>query len=366
MVKKVFMIGGLLVIVAVVLFFAIDGSAKKDDTIKTVAVEKGSIIDKALAVGRIDPRKEITVKSKISGIIKKTFVDIGDKVEVGDPLFEIAPDPTPIELSEATREVEIRQVSFDNAKREFERSESLIAKNLVSSQDYDSKKAACDEARLRLQLSKERLSLIKSGRTNSTDKEVANIIRATVSGTVLSRLVEEGDPVVPLTSYQAGTDLMSLAKMEDLIFKGNVDEIDVGKLSLGMDTEIEIGALSSADKVNGKLTKISPKAHKEEGSTMFGVENEITETGNKFLRAGYSANADVIIRKKEDILLIPERLLKTRDSVQFVEVQDSLTGISERIVKTGLSDGIRIEIVEGVKEGELIVERPPKEISIAD
>ena len=366
MVKKILLITCTVVIVAAVLFFAITGSATKDEEYRTFAVEKGSIIDKALAVGKIDPRQEVTVKSKLPGIVKKIYVEIGDKVEIGDPLFEISPDPTPIELTQAQRDVEIRQVTYDNAKRELKRSKSLKEKNLISSQDYDTKEASCEESRLRLQLSKEKLSLIKSGRTSSSDKEFANLIRSTISGTVLSRLVEEGDPVVPLTSYQAGTDLMSLAKMDDLIFKGNVDEIDVGKLVVGMNTEIEIGALSSENKIDGILTKISPKAHKEEGSTMFGVEIEIDNSGDIFLRAGYSANAEVVIRKKVDILLIPERLLILRDSSQFVEVEDSLKVITEREVTTGLSDGIRIEIIEGVDEGELIVERPPKEISISD
>jgi HlyD family secretion protein len=157
---------------------------------------------------------------------------------------------------------------------------------------------------------------------------------------------------------------MTLAKMDDLIFKGNVDEIDVGKLREGMQAEIEIGALSSKDRVIGVLTKISPKAHKEEGSTLFEVEITISDIGSTFLRAGYSANADVIITKKEDIVLIPERLIHMRDSASFIEIQDSALIISEREIETGLSDGINIEVVSGVEEGELVVERPPKDIEI--
>ena len=199
-----------------------------------------------------------------------------------------------------------------------------------------------------------------------SDGNVDNIIKSPISGTVLSRLVEEGDPVVPLTSYQAGTELMTLAKMDNLIFKGNVDEIDVGKLAEGMPAEIEIGALSSQDKVSGIVTKISPKAHKEEGSTLFEVEVQIDDVGATFLRAGYSANADVIITRKEDIVLIPERLIKTRDSLQYVEVEDSLKVITEREVKTGLSDGVNIEISSGLDSGEVLVERPPKDIEVWD
>ncbi len=362
MLKKIILIAFIVIIVGSVLFFAIDGSAKKEDGYKTFPVERGEIIDKALAVGRIVPRKEISIKSKISGIVKKIYVDIGDKVKKGDPLLDISPDPTPLEFTEAKRQVEISQVAYENAKREFERTKALRDKQLISHQEYERARADFEEAELRLKLAQEKLSLIESGKTEIADYKVNNVIKSPIDGTVLSLLVEEGDPVVPLTSYQAGTDLMTLAQMDDLIFRGNVDEIDVGKLKEGMPVEIEVGALPN-EKISGVLTQISPKAHKEEGSTLFEVEISIDNTGGKMLRAGYSANADIIITKKEDILLIPERLVKMKDSVATVEVADSAGTITTREVTTGLSDGINIEVVEGLEEGELLVERPPKEIT---
>jgi len=362
MFKKVFMSIIVLAVIGGVLFFAIDGAAKKGEGLKTVPVERGSIIDKALAVGQIEPKLEIAVKSKISGIVRKTYVDIGDYVKAGDPLFDIAPDPTPLEFAEAKRQVEIYQVGYTNAKREFDRVRALKDKQLISHQQYDSQLAQHDEAKLRLELAKEKLALIESGTSRVADREVDNTIRSPIAGTVLSRQVEEGDPVVPLTSYQAGTELMTLAEMDDLVFKGNVDEIDVGKLSEGMVVEIEIGAIPN-EKVSGVLSRISPKAHKEEGSTVFEVEIILTDVGSMFLRAGYSANADIIITRKEEILLIPERLVKMEDSVMQVEVQDTAAVITTREITTGLSDGINIEVVEGLEEGELLVERPPKEIT---
>ncbi|MCK4573572.1 MAG: efflux RND transporter periplasmic adaptor subunit [candidate division Zixibacteria bacterium] len=362
MFKKVFMSIIVLAVIGGVLFFAIDGAAKKGEGLKTVPVERGSIIDKALAVGQIEPKLEIAVKSKISGIVRKTYVDIGDYVKAGDPLFDIAPDPTPLEFAEAKRQVEIYQVGYTNTKREFDRVRALKDKQLISHQQYDSQLAQHDEAKLRLELAQEKLALIESGKSRVADREVDNTIRSPIAGTVLSRLVEEGDPVVPLTSYQAGTELMTLAEMDDLVFKGNVDEIDVGKLSEGMVVEIEIGAIPN-EKVSGVLSRISPKAHKEEGSTVFEVEIILTDVGSIFLRAGYSANADIIITRKEEILLIPERLVKMEDSVMQVEVQDTAAVIATREITTGLSDGINIEVVEGLEEGELLVERPPKEIT---
>lgn len=339
-----------------------NGSAGKDEEYETVAVTRGSIIDKALAVGRIDPEREIAVKSKVAGLVKKIYADIGDQVRIGDPLFDIAPDPTPLEFADAKRQTELAQVTFDNITREFERVKSLKDKQLISHQEYESKQAAYEEAELRLKIAREKLALIESGSTTIADRSVDNIIKSTVNGTVLSLNVEEGDPVVPLTSFQAGTELMSLAYMEDLVFKGNVDEIDVGKVHEKMLVEIEVGAIPN-EVIEGVVRRISPKAHKEEGATLFEIEVEITDAGREFLRAGYSANANIIITRKEEILLAPERLITVEDSVSSVEVRDSLGVITKVEVQTGLSDGINIEIIDGLSEGDLLVERPPKEIT---
>ncbi len=361
MIKRILFITLTVVIIGAVLFFALSGNAKKENGLKIINVEKGTIVDKALAVGKIEPKKENSVKSRISGIVKRIHVEVGDIVKVGDPLIDVAPDPTPIEFAEAKREVEIYQVAYDNAQRELDRAKTLLDKNLVSDQDYDSKQSTCEQARLRLKLSQEKLQLIESGQTEIADLKVDNTIRSTIDGMVLSRLVEEGDPVVPLTSYQAGTELMTLAFMEDLLFKGTVDEIDVGRIHAGQEAEIKVGALPK-DTVRGVVKRISPKAHQEEGSTVFDVEIELTETGNSLLRAGYSANADIIITKKEDILLIPERLIQFRADTAFVERQDSLGVIDTAMIEVGLSDGINIEVTDGLSEGERVIERPPREI----
>ena len=350
-------------VIAIAIFlFVSDGSASRDQAAKTVAVVRGDILDKALAVGKIEPRKQIAVKSKVAGLVRRAFVDVGDQVKIGDPLFDVAPDPTPVEFAEAKRQVELAEVTFANIQREYERSRSLLDKQLISTEEFESKQAAYEESELRAKLAREKLALIESGRTNVADREVDNIIKSPIAGMVLTRMVEEGDPVVPLTSYQSGTELMTLAHMEDLIFKGNVDEIDVGKLRIGMEVELEIGALPGT-KVMGTLAKVSPRAHREEGATLFEVEVEISQSDGTFLRAGYSANANVMITKKTGILLVPERLITMVDSSASCEIMDSVGAITKRDVKTGLSDGVNIEIVSGLNEGELVVERPPKEIT---
>jgi len=361
MIKKIIFVVVILGIIGAVAFFAMGNSSGDDQGFQTFEAKKGDIIDKALAIGQIEPKKEIAVKAKISGIVKKMYVNVGDLVHVGDRLLDIAPDPTPIEFAEASRQVEIYQVAYNNAKREYDRSQSLIEKELISTQDHDSKKAVFDEADLRLKLAREKLSLIESGKTEIADMKVDNTVRAQSDGTVLSRLVEEGDPVVPLTSYQAGTELMTLAYMDDLLFKGTIDEIDVGKIKPGMESVIKVGALPR-DTIRGVVERISPKAHQDQGSTVFDVEITLIERGEAYLRAGYSANADIIINKRENILVIPERLISFRADSAFVEVQDSLGTIDSIDISTGLSDGINIEVTEGLSEGDMLVERPPRTI----
>ncbi|MGB2698330.1 MAG: efflux RND transporter periplasmic adaptor subunit, partial [Candidatus Zixiibacteriota bacterium] len=237
--KKVILIGGGIVIIILVMFFLFKGSGKNNPGITLVKVEKGEIVDKAIAIGNILPKNEIAVKSKISGIVRKVFVEMGEKVRKGDRLIDISPSPTPLEYAEAKRNVELAEVDYENARSEYQRARELSEKNLISQQEFDQKSKRYKEAKLRMDLATEKLSLIEIGKTQIADKKIESVITSPITGTVLQRRVEEGDPVVPLTSYQAGTELMSLARMDNLIFKGTVDEIDVGKLEEGMETVIK-------------------------------------------------------------------------------------------------------------------------------
>jgi HlyD family secretion protein len=342
-------------------------NSSKTNGFKTVPVARGSVVEKALAIGAIKPKREIAVKSKISGIVKTSFREIGDKVRPGDPLFEILPDPTPMELTEARREVEIAKNVFDQAKKKYDRSRTLRDQGIVATQDWDQADKDIQDAQIRLDLATERLALIEKGRVKASRQgdhlAVESIIRAPIAGTVLELLVNEGDPVVPLTSYQAGTALTNLADMNTLVFKGTVDEIDVGKLHEGMPAHIKVGALPDA-KVEGKIYKISPKSKTAEGATLFDVEIELLPGKDVVLRAGYSANAVIAVREKHDVLVLPERLVTFADGKATVE----LPGATEKAeptkkeVKVGLSDGMNVEVAEGLKEKDLVVERPPKKI----
>ena len=272
-----------------------------------------------------------------------------------------------MELTEARREVEIARNVFDQAQKKFDRSRTLRDQGILATQEWDQADKDIQDARIRLELAQERLALIEKGRVKGSHQgdrlAVESIIRAPIAGTVLELLVNEGDPVVPLTSYQAGTALTNLADMNDLVFKGTVDEIDVGKLHEGMPAQIKIGALPEA-KVEGKIYKISPKSKTAEGATLFDVEIELLPAKDVVLRAGYSANAEIAVREKHGVLLVPERLVTFADGKASVE----LPGKAEKDppvkkeIKTGLSDGMNVEVAEGLGEKDHVVERPPKKI----
>jgi HlyD family secretion protein len=343
-------------------FLIFGGTAKKDDaSLQKIKVTRGNIVDKALAVGTIEPEFEISVKSKVSGAVKRIFADAGTYVKAGQPLLEVKPDPTPLELAEAKRNLQLAQVEMDNVARESVRQESMRQKQLASLKEYEDFQQKYDETQLRLSLSRERLELLESGKVQIGGTNIESIVKAPIDGFVLKKTVEVGDPVTPLTSYQEGTVLMKMANMEHLIFKGTVDEIDVGKLREGMGAEIKVGALPT-DKIMGTLTRISLKADKKENATVFPIEIVVPKSSNSTLRAGYSANANVIIRQKDSVLVIPERVVTFRNDSAFVKVSLGAGKNEDRLIKTGLSDAINVEVLEGLKEGDEVLEKPAKKI----
>ncbi|HKW41284.1 MAG TPA: efflux RND transporter periplasmic adaptor subunit [Gemmatimonadales bacterium] len=337
-------------------------TGKKKDGPKAVAVVRGTLVDKALAVGTIQPRVEVSIKSILAGVVRRRFAEVGDFVKKGQPLLEVSPNPTPLEIVELRRNVELRDIELKNLERELARQRELRNRNLISPADFEAAQQRVDEARSQLSLAQERLALQEGGKVEAGGQQVETVVRAPIDGYILDDSIEIGDAVVPLTPYQQGTVLMRMAAMRDLIFRGTVDEIDVGRLREGMPVTIKIGALPNAS-VKGRLEKIWLKAHKEEQATVFPIEITLTEVSGATLRAGYSANAEVIIARRDSVLYIPERLITYRNDSSFVTIRNGAAKTEERRIKTGLSDAINIEVLEGVQPGDSIVEPPPREIT---
>ena len=350
----------LIVLVAVSIILS-SRSGKKENGRRTVKVSRENIVDKALAVGSIEPVNEIDIKAKVSGVVGKIYANVGDYVTAGDPLLEVKPDPTPQELAQAKRDVEMADIELETLEKGLERDKQLMAKGLIAEQEFEILTQKYDEAKLRHQMALERLQLIEKGKVKIAETRIETVVKAPLTGFILERNVNLGDPVVPLTSYQPGTALMRMADMTDLIFKGTVDEIDVGKISENLSCELQVGAIPGKN-IKGHVILISLKAKKEDNTTVFPVEIKIDETNNAVLRAGYSANAHIIIARRDSVLSLPERVVTFRNDSAFVQIPRGEQSPEERYIKTGLSDAILIEVLEGLKEGEEVLEKEVKEI----
>jgi HlyD family secretion protein len=362
---KKWVLRGIAALFILMFFYFLLACGKKKETTKLVAVTRGDIQEKALAVGTIEPERETKVKSTIPGIVSEVLFKVGDAVRVGAPLFKISPNPTPLEYVEARRSMELTEVTMKKLKADWERQLEMFKKSLISQSDMEAVESSYQEANLRYKIAADRLELLEKGRISMSNVEINSIIKAPATGIILSQSVFQGDPVVPLTNYQPGTELCSLADMQSLRFKGTVDEIDVGKIVSGMEAEIQIGALPDA-KISGQVARIYPKAKKEGNATLFDIEISISNPAGATLRAGFSATASIRIRDRKQVLMLPERLVIFENGKRFVEVPEGQGGEAEKTkkveIQTGLSDGLNIEILSGVKEGDKVVERPPREI----
>jgi len=350
-----------IVIVAVigtaVFFFIRKHSGKNNEQYTEITVERGNLTEKALAVGKIDPDHEIVIKSQVSGIVEKIHREVGEQVTRDEPLMVVKPKPTPLELAEAQRQLELVQLNSKYMQNELDRMTELYKGNFISGKEYENALKTLQEAEVREKQAKERLELLEKGSSQIGDILIESVIRAPTDGMILECMVNMGDPVVPLTSYQPGTELMRIANMDDLIFIGTVDEIDVGKIKPGMRAEIHIGALPSETLV-GELNFISPKSKLKDNVIVFDIKIRILDTMGLTLRAGYSASADLVITEKQDALYIPERLVEFRSDSTFVTMKDAKTdSLVQQMVKLGFSDGLSVEILEGLSEGDIIIEK---------
>lgn len=330
-----------------------------------VTVQKGTIKDQALAMGAIMPRNIVSIKSQISGIVGRILPQEGSYIHRGDRLIEIQPTPTPREYVETRQAVELAQVEETYREIEWKRLQALVPNNLASKQEYDLAYEAYQAAILNHRLAKEKLQLMEVGKAQVAGKVIENTLFSPIDGFVLSRDVSEGDAVVPLTENQDGTVLMKLANMNDLVFKGTVDQIDVGRIKLDQPVEIQIGALPAV-KLTGKVDQISLQASNFDESLLlqgqltadmkFKVEvQELTLPKDVILRSGYSAIAYILIDEAHDVLFLPERVIEFAEGQTFVQLMQE-GEIKRTPVTLGISDGVNVAITSGVKEGDKVVE----------
>lgn len=332
-------------------------AAKKKVTYTEVVVKRGSLTEKALAVGKIDPDHEIVIKSQISGTVEKIHREVGEQVTRGEALMVVKPEPTPLEMAEAQRQYELAELNRKYLESDLKRTKALYDNKFISGKDYENAQKQLTESELKASQAQERLELLKKGSSKVGDLFVDSVIRSPATGTILERMVNVGDPVVPLTSYQPGTELLRIASMEDLIFIGTVDEIDVGKIKAGMKANIHIGALPS-EALDGELFFISPKSKLKDNVVAFDIKIRILNKKGINLRAGYSASADLLVSERKNVLQIPERVVEFRGDSTFVKMKGAVgDSLVQHFVKLGSSDGFSVEVLNGLKDGDKVIDK---------
>lgn len=312
-----------------------------------------TIVKKTVATGSIIPRREVNIKSQVSGIIEKLFIVAGQQVKQGDVIARIKIIPNMINLANAENRTRQAQIAFENAKIEYERGEQLFKGNTIAKAEFQPYELKLKSTKEELDAAENNEQLIKEGVTKSAGTATNTLIRSTINGMILDVPNKEGSSVIESNTFNEGTTIASVANMGEMIFEGKVDESEVGKIEQGMNLVLTIGAIDK-ESFSAKLEYIAPKGVTENGAIQFLIRAALDKTNGTFLRAGYSANADIILAKKEKTFAIPESVLQFEKEKTFVEVETSKNVYNKQYIKTGLSDGINIEIVEGLKKGDQI------------
>ncbi len=310
---------------------------------------KTDIVKKTIATGSIVPRKEVALKSQVSGVVDQLYLEEGAEVNVGDLIARIKIIPNVVALNNAQAQVETAMINFENAKREKDRQKELFDEKVISDFDYNRFLLDFKLREQELEAARNNLDLIREGASKKTGN-VSNLVRSTVSGMILDIPVKEGTFIIESNTFNEGTTIASIADMSQMIFEGKVNESEVGKIAVGMDLIMTVGAIEG-EVFDAQLEFISPKGMLEDGAIKFDIKANIALKENTFLRAGYSATADIVLESREDVLAIRESNLIFENDQMFVEVAQGNQQFVKQQVTTGLSDGINIEILSGITEG---------------
>ena len=374
--KVISIILGLVFVLAVVfgIGYLIKSNSKESEVFLTRKPSIKNLDDKVMATGRIEPREEIEIKPNISGIIQSISVKEGDKVEAGQLLATIRIVPNVTDVNNATMQINNSQIQLANAKinvdnqqKQFAMQEKLYKQGVISKQEYIAAQQQLQTtlqqqklASQQLNAAQKQLQIVRTGATPELQSMATTQIRAKAAGTVLEIPVKVGGQVIDANSFNPGTTICSIADLNSLIFKGKIDEAQAGKLKEGMDMNVVIGALQNKS-FPGKVTLIAPKGTEESGTIKFNVEGNVTNPKGEYIRAGFSANGEVLLSSQKNALLLDESLIQydKGNNKSFVEVKQPNGSFKKTYVKLGASDGINVQILSGIdKNAEVKVWNP--------
>lgn len=326
-------------------------------TAKSMDLRKTTVV-----TGKIEPRNEVNVKPQISGIITDLYKEAGDRVEAGEVIAKVKVIPDMAQLSAAQARVRLAEVNVKQARVDYGREKTLYDKGLVAAEEYEKSKQTYDQAQEELEAANDNLQVVRYGVSARNAGESSTLIRATISGLVLDVPVKVGNTVILSNTFNDGTTIAIVANMADLIFRGNIDEIDVGRLVSGMPMKITVGAMHDL-RLQASLEYISPKAVETNGANQFEIKAAVKVTDDNLIRSGYSANAEIVLAEAKGVLAVPESAIEFEGNDTYLYVVkgsgDNMQ-YERRKVETGLSDGLHIEVKKGLKAGEKV--RGPKKI----
>ncbi|MCF8357761.1 MAG: efflux RND transporter periplasmic adaptor subunit [Prolixibacteraceae bacterium] len=354
--KKFFKIFGIVLLVALFLgtfYFLYSKSRNKPVVYKTELPKFDNITKKTVATGSVVPRKEIEIKPQVSGIVEEVYLEAGQMVKTGDIIAKVQIIPDMVTLNNAESRVNRAQLNYEDAKIDYDRQHELYEKKVIPFEEYQKAQLAFKTAREELTAAQNNLDLIKKGVTKSSEKTTNTLIRSTINGMILDVPVEVGNSVIQANTFNAGTTIAVVADMTDMIFEGKVDETEVGKIKEGMNIILTIGAIEE-EKFDAVLTYLSPKGVEENGAIQFEIKANVNLKEGQFIRAGYSANASIVLEKRDSVMVIPEGLLKFENDSAYVEIETDSQVFEKRFIEIGLSDGINIEVIEGLSKDDHI------------
>ena len=312
-----------------------------------------SLNTNVVATGKLNPEDEIELKPQVTGIVDMIYVEEGDMIQKGDLIAKIRVVPNEQSLVSANSRINSSKLSFDNSKRLFDRSEELFSKGVISKQDFENAELSLNQAQESLKQAQNDFKIIKQGSLSGGGSANTNIV-AQISGTILEIPVREGNQVIESNNFNAGTTIATVADMSIMIFEGQVDEAEVGKLEEGKDIKVVLGALGE-EEFPSKLTFVAPKGIEVNGAVQFKIKANVEIPTSK-VRAGYSANAIIEIENTENSLCIKESLIQFNRFTEkpFVEILNDDGVFVKKDITIGISDGISVEVLEGVKEDDKI------------
>jgi HlyD family secretion protein len=312
-----------------------------------------TIIKKTVATGSVVPRREIAIKPQVSGIIEQVYVEAGDMVKKGDLIAKVRIIPNMLSLNDAENRVTRSKLQFKNAEQEYNRQKDLFDKEVIALAEFQRAELSYREALEEVKAAENNLQLIKEGQTKESGSATNTLIRSTIQGMILDVPVKEGNSVIESNTFNDGTTIANVADMGEMIFEGKVDETEVGKIKEGMELILSIGAVEN-EKFIAKLEHISPKGVEENGAIQFEIKAAVSLKENSFVRAGYSANADIVLDRADSVMAIQESLLKFEKDSAYVEIETTPQVFEKRFIKTGLSDGINIQVLSGLTKDDKI------------